>query len=140
MSSFLVGPDWSPKSVHLHTIPLTLIGCLEWKMIEEGRGYWGGGSAYHVLCIQYYTLLVRKGMTTSTYRSNSRYLFSVSGCSGGKECWTEFQRLSYNGSSRKADWFSIGRQASTLHRQAGTKAGTVLYTGRQAAEANQVAD
>ena len=23
---------------------------------------------------------------------------------GGKECWTEFQRLSYNGSSRQADW------------------------------------
>jgi hypothetical protein len=112
-------------------------------MIEKE---WGcrGGSADHVLYIQYYTLLVRKGMTTSTYRSDSRYLVSVFGCSGGKECWTEFQRLSYNGSSRKADWFFIGRQADreagTLHRQTGTKAGTALYTGRQAAEANQVAD
>jgi hypothetical protein len=51
------------------------------------RGDEGGGAvvrargepADHVQFIQYYTFFfVRKGMTTSTYRYNSRYLFSGS--------------------------------------------------------------
>ncbi len=33
-----------------------------------------GESADHVQYIQYYTLLIRKGMTTSTYCSHNRYL------------------------------------------------------------------
>ncbi len=39
---------------------------------------WWGESADHVKYIQYYTFLVRKGMTTSTHYINSKYLFSVS--------------------------------------------------------------
>ncbi len=47
-------------------------------MKVEGWGWVWGESDGHVSYIKYYTLLVQKGMTTSTYRSNKRYLFSIS--------------------------------------------------------------
>ncbi len=54
------GPKFG--SVHLHTISLTVIGCLEGETMEEG---WGGGGNQLIMStvihtVQYYTLLVRK--------------------------------------------------------------------------------